>query len=165
MTTRKEMKRKAKKAVKKHYILYVAVCLIMAYMGVEFSSSLNVLDITPAEEVYRIEDEERLTRIGANSDGLIDVIADLLAGDQEGGQELSSQIKEEEKERSLEGNPVFGRTRGVFAGIVNNITSGSALVFLVGALHSLLGSESAAILVLVINFLLKKKEASEDAPK
>ena len=97
MTTRKEMKRKAKKAVKKHYILYVAVCLIMAYMGVEFSSSLNVLDITPAEEVYRMEDEERLTRIGANSDGLIDVIADLLAGDQEGGQELSSQIKEEEK--------------------------------------------------------------------
>lgn len=150
MTTRKEMKRKAKKAVKKHYILYVAVCLIMAYMGVEFSSSLNVLDITPAEEVYRMEDEERLTRIGANSDGLIDVIADLLAGDQEGGQELSSQIKEEEKGRSLEGNPVFGRTRGVFAGIVNNITSGSALVFLVGALHSLLGSESAAILVLVL---------------
>ena len=48
MPTRKEMKRKARRALKRHYIMYVAICLIAAYVGSEFTSSLNVLDVTPA---------------------------------------------------------------------------------------------------------------------
>lgn len=150
MITRKEMKRKAKKALRKHYIFYVAICLIMAYLGVEFSSSLNVLDITPLEQVYRWEDEERVTRVGVNTDGLLDVLWDFWEGDEEGRQKLSAAVRENAQRRTQEGDPVFGRTRGVFAGIVNNITSGSALVALVGVLHSLFGSESAAILFLIL---------------
>lgn len=150
MITRKEMKRKAKKDVKKHYIFYVAICLIMAYMGVEFSSSLNILDIAPIEQVYRYKDEERVTRIGVNTNGLVDVLRDVLDGDEKDGKELSNEIIENEKEKPIQDNPILGRQRGVFASVVNKITSGSAIVALVGVLHSLLGSENAAILMLIL---------------
>lgn len=41
MLTRKEMKRRAKTSVKKHYVLLLAVCLIAAFLGSEFAGSLN----------------------------------------------------------------------------------------------------------------------------
>ena len=41
MITRKEMKRKGKAALKKHYFIFMAACLIAAFFASEFSASLN----------------------------------------------------------------------------------------------------------------------------
>ena len=77
MPTRKEMKRKARRALKRHYIMYVAICLIAAYVGSEFTSSLNVLDVTPASGSYHTE--ERLERPSGINEGFADVMYDMLA--------------------------------------------------------------------------------------
>ena len=75
---------------------------------------------------------------------------DLLEGDEEDGRTLSEEIKAEEIEESKSGNPALGRTRGVLAGLVNNVTSGSIVVSMLAALHSLTGSENLAILILIL---------------
>lgn len=148
MPTRKEMKRKARRALKRHYIMYVAICLIAAYVGSEFTSSLNVLDVTPASGSYHIE--ERLERPSGINEGFADVMYDMLAGDEEDGKALSEELKAEEIERSRTGNPAFGRSRGVLASLVNSVTSGSIVVSMLAALHSLTGSENLAILIFIL---------------
>lgn len=148
MPTRKEMKRKARRALKRHYIMYVAICLIAAYVGSEFTSSLNVLDVTPASGSYHTE--ERLERPSGINEGFADVMYDMLAGDEEDGKDLSEELKAEEIERSRTGNPAFGRSRGVLASLVNSVTSGSIVVSMLAALHSLTGSENLAILIFIL---------------
>ena len=148
MPTRKEMKRKARRALKRHYIMYVAICLIAAYVGSEFTSSLNVLDVTPASGSYHTE--ERLERPSGINEGFADVMYDMLAGDEEDGKNLSEELKAEEIERSRTGNPAFGRSRGVLASLVNSVTSGSIVVSMLAALHSLTGSENLAILIFIL---------------
>ncbi|OUQ52655.1 DUF975 family protein [Lachnoclostridium sp. An118] len=148
MPTRKEMKRKARRALKRHYIMYVAICLIAAYVGSEFTSSLNVLDVTPASGSYHTE--ERLERPSGINEGFADVMYDMLAGDEEDGKALSDELKAEEIERSRTGNPAFGRSRGVLASLVNSVTSGSIVVSMLAALHSLTGSENLAILIFIL---------------
>ena len=148
MPTRKEMKRKARRALKRHYIMYVAICLIAAYVGSEFTSSLNVLDVTPASGSYHTE--ERLERPSGINEGFADVMYDMLAGDEEDGKALSEELKAEEIERSRTGNPAFGRSRGVLASLVNSVTSGSIVVSMLAALHSLTGSENLAILIFIL---------------
>ncbi|HJF93533.1 MAG TPA: DUF975 family protein [Lachnoclostridium phocaeense] len=147
MPTRKEMKRRARRALKRHYILYVAICLIAAYIGSEFASSLNVLEISPASGY---EAQTRLEKPSGTREGFADVMYDILEDGEEDGRALSQEIKEEELERSRSGNPAFGRTRGVLAGLVNSVTSGSILVSMLAALHSLTGSENLAVLCLIL---------------
>ena len=44
MSHRKELKQRAKRNLKKHYLLFVALCLIAAFIGSEFSSSLSIIN-------------------------------------------------------------------------------------------------------------------------
>ena len=44
MSHRKELKQRAKHNLKKHYLLFVALCLIAAFIGSEFSSSLSIIN-------------------------------------------------------------------------------------------------------------------------
>ena len=128
--------------------MYVAICLIAAYVGSEFTSSLNVLDVTPASGSYHTE--ERLERPSGINEGFADVMYDMLAGDEEDRKALSEELKAEEIERSRTGNPAFGRSRGVLASLVNSVTSGSIVDSMLAALHSLTGSENLAILIFIL---------------
>lgn len=147
MTTRKEMKRKAKRALKRHYIMYVAICLVAAYIGADFSSSLDILNF-PSSPDRQIE--ERLERPSGISEGLPEVMYDLFNGEEEDGKELADEIREEEIKSAEKGSPVLGRERGAFAALLNSVTSGSILVTMLAAVHSLVGSESAAVLILIL---------------
>lgn len=74
--------------------------------------------------------------------------------DTEAGRELSDEIRQEEIEKAETGNPALGRTRGVLAQVVNNLSSGSILVTIVSALASITGSANAGILVLILSAML-----------
>ena len=50
MKPRKHIKKAARRSLKKHYLIFVVVCIVAAYMGSEFTNSLNMLNITPSEE-------------------------------------------------------------------------------------------------------------------
>ena len=87
---RKELAKNAKKNLKKHYWLLVAVCLFAAFIGSEFTETTKIL----------------------------------------------------------------GRTRGVFASLVNAITSGGIVFTFVDSLSSVISSRRAVVLILLIAALM-----------
>lgn len=152
MLTRKQMKKQGKLSLKKHYLIFVAACLLAAFLASEFRGSLNFSTLQTYEE---IRDTPAGTmrfsvRTPVQNAGWQDVLTDILKKDTEGGRALSEQLTQDAVERSEKGSPMFGRTRGVLSGIVNQLSSGSILVTITAAINSLTGSENAAILILIL---------------
>ncbi len=143
MRTRKEMKRQARQSLKHHYLLFVAVCLLAAFLGSEFAGSLSA--VKSMAEGESLED----TTGASNHQGLMDVIEIMLVQGEEQGRELSEQIKEEEILQA-EGEPALGRTRGILANLVNDYTSGSFAVSILSALTEATGSQVISRAVFVI---------------
>ncbi|NCC43693.1 MAG: DUF975 family protein, partial [Clostridia bacterium] len=149
MKTRKEMKQGARKSLKKHYAMFVAVCIIAAFFGSEFSSSLNVVTIPSNEEQSAdvVPAGEENTEITMSQ-----VIAEALLGDEAGSRELSEELKEEAVENTKEGkgSAALGRSRGVLAGVVNTVASGSIFVTLISAVNSMFGSNDITVFIFVL---------------
>ena len=59
------------------------------------------------------------------------------------GRQLSEQIKQNAIEQAKDGNPMFGRSRGILSGLVNSVSSGSIVVSAVAAVTSITGSEKS----------------------
>ena len=135
--TRKEMKRRAKTRLKKHYLIFVAACLIGAFLGGEFSGSLGALTSYSSEDLTPESKAAAPGRSLLQDESLVDLIVDL------GEQAEKTPQKNAENE-----NPIFGTSPGVFAYLVDAATSGSFLVTAFSALNSLLGSRSVALGIL-----------------
>ena len=52
MKTRKQMKRLGRESLKRHYVIFVAACLIAAFLAAEFTSSLNFSTAQNYEETF-----------------------------------------------------------------------------------------------------------------
>ena len=123
------MKKAARTSLKKHYLIFVIVCVLTAYMGSEFVSALNMLNITPtAEEAVFIgeenESKEELNgRVGTRQNGVVDVLEGMLSGKDDEQKQKSQELEGEERTENT--NSILGRSRGVFAKAVNAVTSGS----------------------------------------
>ena len=126
--SRKEMKRRGRRSLKGHYLLFVAACLLAALISAEFKGSLSAVE---AQTYVDPSLEENVVWHGWDIN-LGDALGSLFPA---GGEE---------------DNPVFGRTRGVLASVVNLLSGGSILATLAAAAGSLLGSENAGILLLVL---------------
>lgn len=147
MPTRKEMKKRSKRVLKRHYFIYLAACLIAAFLGAEFTGTLrSVRAIRPGTE----ETTGMATSGTGIKKGIYDVYTDIVEGDTEAGKTRSESIKEEAVQKAENGNPALGRTRGVFARMVNNITSGTFLVTLASAIFNITGSESFVTMFFVL---------------
>lgn len=152
MLTRKEMKKRGKRSLKQHYLIFVAACLIAAFLGAEFRDSL---DFSTAQ-TYEIEGEDSTgsTEFSVSSPGWAvswdDVLMQIADKDTAAGRELSDQLREDAIEKAEQGNPMFGRTRGVLSDIVNRITSGSIIVTGAAAIGSITGSDSAGLVILIL---------------
>ena len=147
MKTRKDMKRQAVACLKKHYFIFVAVCLISAYLGSEFSLSIRRLGIgvNPLDNVYTVNMGGLVVH-----QGLSDVVDKALQGQISEGRELSRQIRQQAIDDSKDDHPSFARTKGVLAGIINDISSGSIFVTLIAAVHSLLGSADVTMNIFIV---------------
>lgn len=149
MLSRKEMKQLGRQSLKKHYIMFLAVCLIAAFLGTEFTGSLKfVKTYSPTSEQVSPSGTVTVQK------GIIDVTEDLFTGGTKKARKKSEKIKKEEVKAAKHGNPAFGRSRGVFAEAFNAVTSGSIVVTLVSGLNSFLGSTDAALAVLLILSIL-----------
>lgn len=156
MKPRKHMKKAARKSLKKHYLIFVVVCLLAAYMGSEFTNSLNMLNITPSEEQEAVPPSDKTQGevsggVVVKQSGLLDVLMDALAGDE--NKDTSAEKNKIQKPDNK--NAILGRSRGVFAMAVNAVTSGSIYVTLITAVSSMIGSRDLAVLLLIaISMLL-----------
>ena len=127
-STRRAWKRRGRQVLKKRYLLFMAACLVAAMISAEFQSSLSAVQAQAPLAAQGTEPEtwqQWNIRLG-------DLLNDLFPPEEQGG------------------NPAFGRTRGVLAGLINQVSSGSIFVSLAAAAGSVLGSESAGILFLIL---------------
>lgn len=123
MLHRKELKRRAKHNLKKHYLLFVALCLIAAFIGSEFSSSLSIINSATPESTGTYTEDSTVT---GPEEGLADVILHIISGNLEEGDAQAARLTEHMVAQSEKDNTTaFGRSRGVFSMFINSITSES----------------------------------------
>lgn len=152
MRTRKEMKRQAKKVVHEHYWILLIVCLVAVYMGAEFSGSLDFV------KQYRQENNGASGQIPptrALTDAyhpiFTQAVWSALAGDVDGGREMAETATEQAIQNAEQNRlgRFFGRSRGVFASIINGIDSGSIIVNLISAAQGIGMSQNGIVAVFI----------------
>lgn len=141
MRTRKEMKQSARHSMKKHYFLFMLLCLLSAALGVEFSGSLSAIT-SYSEDKVEAEDDTTVVTTGGSVEtqgSAMTVLVEMLMGNTDDAKKIASGIKDQAVTDTKEGkiNPVLGRSRGVLAGVVNFVTSGTFIVTLISALYSI----------------------------
>lgn len=146
---RKELKKKAKGNLKKHYWLLVIVCIFLTLAVNGGSTGSTMIDST-----YKSED---LVKTGSDSigAGIGDVYDNLAIGNLDEGKALSENIKNNKKENGSKiGILEIAHSRGVLADLVNNMSSGMILVTLFSGINSIVGQEDVASNIFVILSLL-----------
>ena len=153
MQSRKEMKKKARKVLRKHYWLFVVLCLLAAVFGTEFTASLTAENNNNAST--KTNTNLILSGMPKITDRFHDIVYELASGNDAKGKEIASQVTQEDIEKTKE-NPrmMLGRSRGVFSMVVNGVTSGSFFASLAVALTSIVGSGSLAVMLLILLGLL-----------
>lgn len=153
MQSRKEMKKNARKVLRKHYWLFVVLCLLAAVFGTEFTSSLTVENSNTSSAGTNTN--LILSGMPKITDKFHDIVYELASGNDAEGQEIANQVTQEDIEKTKKNpNMMLGRSRGVFSMLVNGVTSGSFFASLAVALTSIVGSGSLAVMILIIGGLL-----------
>ena len=117
MNLRKRMKHQGRSSLKRHYVIFVAACLIAAFLSAEFNGSLEFSSARNPEGVS----EQIRSDFSGNGQGAVktsvggigwdDVLRIMAEDDTEAGREMAEQIEEDAIARSENGNSMFGRTR------------------------------------------------------
>lgn len=141
MRVRKEMKKSAKTVLKEHFLLFIAVCFLGVYIGAEFSSSLDFLQI--GKNVVISDQSDKLKRVDLET-----VLETYEKGTTSKDQEKTQHLLASKKEKP--GNEIFGRSAGVFAGIANSITSGAVYMKAITAVQSVVHSSSITVSIFVV---------------
>lgn len=153
MKKRKEMKRTARGVLKRHYWLFVVLCLLAAMFGTEFSSSLTILESTTEQRTEGVIVHSLGTQ-GMNEQ-FARILSELVRGNEKKGRELADRkIEKYVKDSKTDRTTALGRSRGVLSMVVNSLTSGAFLISLTVGIRSIVGSNSAAVMILIIGSLL-----------
>ena len=149
MKSRKELKKNARRNLKHHYPIFVVACVIAAFIGTEFTSTFNISEnkILPETTIKKSKKVEQ-------------AVKDALKGETEKSKKATKEIKEEiiEKDKKNQ-NKVLGRSRGVFAMIVNAFSTGSIYVNFIVGMNSIIGHPNITSIILIgcsllISFLI-----------
>ena len=148
---RQTMKSLAFEAVKKHYYIYIAACLMAAFLGTEFLESTTLI----SSHIPSYSGEEAISYYStafSSNDNMYDfIVRDYNKRQAEQKKDINN------RDDSKISTQVFGRKSGVFAAAVNGITSGSFLSQFLMAVSSMTGSDNIAVFMLV-HFLVLHKE-------
>lgn len=149
---RKALKTQAKITLKRHYWLILVLCLFAAFLGVEYGSTLWATDYQNPAVVSSSADETTVTSGAASdhlsSNGISDLLEKIIAGDDAGAKQ-----QVEQSQKSIQDNDhdaMFGRSRGVFATVLNSFSTGSVILSVTNAMSSILHSRGGAAILLVL---------------
>ncbi len=148
MHARRQMKANAKKVLRQHYFLFLLLCLAASLLGGEL-----VMSRTAGQDV--VEDmtpQMRVTFTGSIVTSFSDFVMDVAAGK---GEERKQQIQETQERYANEPqeSEIFGRSRGVLASVVNKLLSGAYLMTLLVGIRSLVGTDEAAVVIMLLGAL------------
>lgn len=144
MKTQKELKKSARKNLKEHYAIFVVACVLAAFIGTEFTSSFSITEnkVLPQNII-----EESKT---ANQ-----AVQDALKGETKKSKEATRKIQQEIiKKDQTDKNKVLGRSRGVFATIVNAFSTGAIYVNFISGMNSIIGHPNITSIILIGSSLL-----------
>ncbi len=148
--TRREMKAAAKKVLKRHYKLFVLLCMVISLMGGELAFSGSVWRSGSVEAGIQADS----TLPGGIVTSFTEFMRDIRRGDWEGKKRRISEAEERYAEETAgRKGEIFGRSRGVFALIANKISSGSYLMTVLLGIRSFVGTDSAAVAVMLLGAL------------
>lgn len=144
METRSELKKRARKNLKKHYPIFLVACVIAAFIGTEFIGSLNITKVQTFPETV-ITDSKNIDK----------AVEEALNGKGEESKERTDKLKQEiiEKDKK-DTSKILGRSRGVFASIVNDFSTGSIYVTFIVGMNSIIGHPNITSILLIICSLL-----------
>ncbi|MBW3095089.1 DUF975 family protein [Bifidobacterium sp. 64T4] len=155
---RKFLKAQARVTLKRHYWLIVALCLFAAFLGAEYGSTLWATDYqAPSETVSTTVDgtgsDGSIATSSAASDhlstnGISDIFDMLVSGNEDAAKQ---QVKQSEKNiRDNDNNAMLGRSRGVFAMVLNSFSTGGAILSITDAANSIIHSRGVVTALLVL---------------
>ena len=142
---RKAMKAAAKGVFKRQYWLIVVMCLIAALIGVEYTSSLWV-------ETYEDPTMAQPTVVDQTAERFGTMLGQMATGNE--AQVRDEVSRNEQDIRDADTIAVLGRSRGVFATVLNSFSSGSILLTVSDAARSILQSPDAGIITLIVISLI-----------
>ena len=142
MKSRKELKKSGLKILKKHYIIFILLCLIAAFLGSEFSNSIS---ITKLEKELVPKSNQVVNKV---KNDVSSTVVDNL--DKNISIDASKKISKIKKEKKRIANKILDNKRGVFAAIANTLDSGSLYLTLVFAFKSMVGSSQVSIIISIV---------------
>lgn len=144
METRSELKKRARKNLKKHYPIFLVACVIAAFIGTEFVGSLNITKVQKFPETV-ITDSKNIDK----------AVEEALNGKEQESKERTDKLKQEIIEKDKQDtSKILGRSRGVFASIVNDFSTGSIYVTFIVGMNSIIGHPNITSIILIICSLL-----------
>ncbi len=151
MRTRKEMKADAGKVLKRHYGLFLLLCMVASLLGGEIALTGNIWKdgVGQGGAFAPVSFSQGMVV------NLVDFTADIARGEQKRREQEIHEAEEryvEESERNKDA--ILGRSRGVFALVVNKLTSGAYFMTLLMGIRSLVGTDSGALVVMLLGAML-----------
>ena len=139
MKSRKELKKNARNNLKKHYLIFIVTCVIAAFIGTEFTSSFSIVENKILPESI-ISEQQMVDQ----------AVKDALKGETAKSKKATKKIKEEiiEKDKKNQ-DKVFGRSRGVFAMIINAFSTGTIYVNFIAGMNSIIGHPNITSVILI----------------
>ena len=142
MKSRKELKKSGLNVIKNHYIIFILLCLIAAFLGSEFSNSIS---ITKIEKEFLPRNNQVVSKV---KDGFSNKVVDTV--DKNTNINAGEKIDRIKKIQNKQTKKILDNKRGVFAGIVNLVDSGSLYLTLVIAIKSMIGTSQISIIISII---------------
>ena len=144
--SRKDLKKSGLKVLKKHYIIFILLCLIAAFLGSEFSNSIS---ITKLEKQILPKDSQVVNNVKSDiQNKAVDTV------EKNTGINVNKEVKSVKKEKKKYSNKILGTKRGVFATLVNTVDSGSLYLTIVMAAKSMIGTSQASVIISIIISLI-----------
>ncbi|MDO4978305.1 MAG: hypothetical protein Q4E53_13720 [Eubacteriales bacterium] len=150
---RKEWKKAGRATLKRHYGLYVFICLFIAALGLQHATSLSAISSATVRKINETADEAEK----AKSKGSVNskVWSNLTMGKTDEANKISQEeMKKEEKINNNFGIIAIGHSRGVFSQMVNSVSSGAILTKFFDSLRSITRSKNIAIGIFIVISLI-----------
>ena len=141
MPDRKEIRKKARLSLKKHYWIFVVACLLAAILGTEYENTLQSFQLQ--KRVNEAKEETSVPAPGVSRiSGEMSVFNDLVNGDIDKVLEsLSRRISMYQAEDRSLGDWELGHSRGILASVVNYVASGSLVYNILTLFDTILTSK------------------------
>ncbi len=154
-SSRKKWKQAGLSSLKRHYGIWVLLCLISLLLAGESILPKFSFNVTNGDSASAEIREETDTSVKLNvestdlGDKLVEIFEDIAGGRIEEAREGINQDIQNRVD-STSDTAVLGHSRGVLSSLVNRINSGSFFLVIGAGLASLFGSDTAGALLLIL---------------